>query len=178
MKKLIFMFFLVLFLKEAAAIGIVTTYLEDNTLELMEGKSATYEIKLQNTEEETEVRLVMDSEIAEIIDYKETYVLPKGVSNTPVAFNITAPKDAKVGDEYVIGYYMEPMSGKGGLIPLGIRINKQLKVRIIEDPNKSHIKDYLIGGIIAAIISVLFFIVNKRKHKKSVIITKRKHKRL
>ena len=56
MKKLIFVLFLVLFLKEVIAIGIVTSYLEDNTLEVMEGTSTTYEILLQNTGEETETK--------------------------------------------------------------------------------------------------------------------------
>ena len=170
MKKLIFIVFLILFLKEVIAIGIVTDYLENNTLELMEGTSTTYQILLQNTEEEINVRVGLDSEIAEIINYEEEYILPAGISHTPIVFNITAPKHAKVGGKYVIGYYMEPISGKGGAIPFGIRMNKQLIVKITKDPDKSHIGDYLYMFIIVSIILVLpvlpiVLYIKKRKKK-------------
>ncbi len=165
-KKLVFILLLILFIKEITAIGIVTMYLENNILEVMEGTSETYEIQLQNTEEEIEVRLVLDSEIAEIIDYKERYVLPAGISNTPIIFDITAPKDAKVGDEYVISYYMEQISTKGGMVPFGVKINKHLTVKIIEDPDKPG-TGYLYGVIIGGIVLVLFVIIFIWKYKKS-----------
>jgi len=168
MKKLVFIFFLILFLKEVIAIGIVTNVLENNTLELMEGTSITYQIQLQNTEEEMKVRLVLNSEIAKIMDYKEEYILPKGVSHTPVIFNITAPKNANVGDEYTINYYVEPLSAKGGAIRFGIKMNKNFKVKIIENPNKPEPskENHLYKVIIGSLLLVLFVIIYIKKYKK------------
>ncbi len=159
------MLLLILFIKEVIAIGIVTSYLENNILEIMEGTSETYEIQLQNTEEETEVKLVLDNEIAEIIDYKEKYILPAGISNTPVIFDITAPKDAKVGEEYVISYYMEQISTKGGTVPFGVKINKHFTVKIIENPNGPG-TNYLYVIVIGSVVLVLLIIFLIRKYRK------------
>ena len=62
---------------------------------------------------------------------------------------------------------MEPISGKGGAIPFGIRMNKQLIVKITKDPNKFHIEGYLYMFVIVSIILVLsiFLYIKKRKKK-------------
>ena len=144
----------------------------------MEGTSRTYKIKLQNVDdEERKAILVMDSEITEIIDYKEIYILPKGVSNTPVVFNVTAPKNAMVGDEYSIGYYVEPLSGEGGAIQLGIRMNKQLKVKIVKNSNKFYIDDHFPEFAVLGALLALFIITNKKKRKKAIRANRRKRKK-
>jgi hypothetical protein len=165
MKRLIFIFFLILLLKETVAIGIVTNYLENNTLKLMEGTSTLYEMQIQNTDAEMKVKVGLNSEIAYIIDHKAEYFLPAGVSHTPVYFNITAPLNAKAGDEHVINYYVEPLSTDGGSIQFALRMNKNFKVKIIEDPNKPPPKNYLDGIIIGAILLVMVVVIYIKKYK-------------
>lgn len=168
MKKLIFLFLFVMILKEVVAIGIVSSVLQNNTLELMQGTSITYQIQLQNTGEETKVRVVSNSEIAKIVDYKEEYTLPKGVSHTPVMFNITVPENADVGDEYAVNYYVEPLSAEGGAIRFGIKMNKNFIVKIIENPDKPEASkgNYLYTLVIGSLLLVFFLIIYTKKHKK------------
>lgn len=152
---------MIIFLKDVTGIGIVTNYLENNTLQIMKGTSTIYEIEIQNTEEEMKVKLVLQSDIAKVIDYQEEYTLPKGVSNTPIYFNITTPNNARVGDEYTINYYVQPLSAKGGNIQFAIALNKNFKVKIIEDPNKPIPKVHFYQFIIAFFLLVLFIVLYK-----------------
>jgi hypothetical protein len=164
MKWMFSVLFFVLLFEQVGAVGIVTDYLNDNTLNLVDGSSTTFKILLQNVDsEELKVRVGIDSDIAQIIDYKDVYTLPPGVSNTPVLFNITSPKNAKVVEIYTVSYHMEPQSAGGGTVAIGMRMNKDFKVRIIKDPNKLYPEDYFARAILIAVIIILVVVGLKKK---------------
>lgn len=167
MRKLIFTILFILFLQQATAIGIVTSVMENNTLNLIEGHSTRYEIQIQNTDEEMSAKVSLSSDIAYIIDPQEEYLLPAGVSHTPVYFNITAPEDAKPGDEYTLSYSVQPLTAKGGSIKIAIALNKNFKIKIIEDPNKpiQPKKSYTFEIIIASLLLISAIVIYVKKYK-------------
>ncbi|MBI2005646.1 MAG: hypothetical protein HYS80_02685, partial [Candidatus Aenigmarchaeota archaeon] len=62
---------------QAKAISVVSDYLVNDTLELIEGTSKIYSIRLQNpTDSETGMKLDYDDTFMKVIDYKEIYILP------------------------------------------------------------------------------------------------------
>jgi len=166
MKKLIFIFLFVCLIYKANALGVSSDFLENNTLELIDGSSTIYGIRLQNPdEEEVNVRLVLNSNTAKIINYKEIYTLSKG--KTEVLFNITAPEDARIGDIYGVGYYMEPVSALGGGgIPIGMKINKDFKVKIIRDTNKFYFESWHLFVLVGIILLLIILYRNRNIYKK------------
>src|SRR3989338_4493900 len=84
-------FFLVLAASFVCSLGIVSDYLEENTLELPEGTSKLYSIRLQNPQEtNAAVTLSYDRTFLAVIGEKEQYIVPaKG--NLRIVFNVTAP---------------------------------------------------------------------------------------
>ena len=73
----------------AEALAVASDYLESNTLELIEGTSTIYGIRLQNPDPyEIRAKVNYDKEIMKAMDFKEEYTLPPS-SSTEIKFNIT-----------------------------------------------------------------------------------------
>lgn len=151
------------------AIAVGSPYLEDNTLKIQEGKTATYTITIQNVGK-TDLKVkVLVSGIAEIVDEKEFYEVKAGNTNFPITFKITPPEDAELGDTYDVGYSVRPVSS-GGFI--GITLNKEIKVEIVKNPDKVYLGSYLRENgllwlvIFAAVIGYAWYKRNERKRKK------------
>ncbi len=171
---------------DVKALAIASDYLKDNTIELVEGTSTIYSIRLQNPDlYESKVKVDYDNQFMKAIDFKEEYtLLPQ--SSTRIEFNITAPKYDKNNDLFVIGYTVHQLSApSGGGIPFLTKINKNFKLRVVENPNKLNVnhgylnfKSKVIKNpkfninynylVYAAIILFVLYIFKKKRAMKSI----------
>lgn len=159
MRSVIFLLILVAASLNVNALSVASDYLINNTMELMEGTSKIYSIRLQNpANEEVGVKLDYDASFMEVINYKETYILPPKTPGHRIEFNVTANKKPGL---YTVSYTVNEVepSGGGGL-PIRLKINRNFNLRIAEDPNKLSINYYLIGYI--AVLSILAFALFKK----------------
>ena len=170
MFSLVFILFFATAIFNAAALSVVSDFLENNTLVIKEGESKLYGIRLQNpTGEEASFKLTYDEQIAKVADYQEIYTLPPG-ANKPIYFNITA-KNLKPGD-HVMSYTVHELSGSGQGVPVLLKISKNLKIKVDKNAEKSLNANYSPVLVIIAIIAlfVLYFIgkgIKNHLNKKS-----------
>jgi len=151
------------------AVAVGSPYLEDNTLKIQEGKTATYTITLQNVNKaDIQVKVIVNG-IAEIVDGKEFYEVKAGNTNFPVTFKITPPEDAELGDTYNVGYSIIP-KGPGGFI--GLTMNREVKVEIVKNPDKVYFGSYMRENgllwlvLLVIVIGYAWYKRNERKRKK------------
>src|SRR3989338_1013957 len=174
---ILILFVLVIVSVEAYAISVASDYLINGTLELPEGASKIYSIRLQNpTDNEVSIKLDYDAAFMKAIDYKEVYIVAPKTAGYRIEFNITASQKPGL---YTISYTLsevEPSAGGG--LPILLKINKNFKLRVIEDPNgkvnegsnrilsedTSRFSIAYYGSAFAVILLiVLFLLVRKRK---------------
>ena len=145
-----------------SALAVASDYLKDKTLLLEDGTSKFYGIRLQNSgSEEIQIQLTYTSTVARVVDYQEIYTVPPN-SNRPILFKISAPPGSKPGDVFRLGYTINELSPPaGGGIPFLIKISKNIKVKIIEDPDKFYPNyDYVAYG--AIILAFILYIYRKK----------------
>ena len=160
MRAVFFFLLLIVLSFNANALSVVSDYLENNTIYLKDGTSKLYGIRLQNPDqEETQLQLVYDDAIAKVIDYKEAYMVPPK-SSIAIVFNVSAPKKSKPGDIYTISYTVHQLAGSGPGVPILLRIGNGFKVKIIKDPDRSHINyAYVAYGTVA--LALLLYLFSK-----------------
>lgn len=161
----------------ALALGVSTPVLEGNTLGAAEGGNpAQLTISLQNVESQdvlVRVTYSSDADVAKIIDYKETYLLPAGSLDNKITFSITLPETARVNDVYEVRYTVAPLNVQsGGIISLLPGIGKSFKVLVVKNPDKFYLGLYLqeTGKIWAVVflivVAYVAYSVYKRKKSK------------
>ena len=159
----------------AGAIGISSPFLDKNTMDLAEGTGTTFTIALQNIEK-TDMTVkfdyTSDKGIANVIDYKEVYLLPAGTVDNKIVFNITAPKDARINDMYEVRYSVLPQQSTGSTIAFTPGIGRSFKVVITKDPNKFYLANYIQekgmmwAVIVLVLISYVAYGAYKRRRQK------------
>ena len=170
MRVIIVLLLVIILSLNVSAISVASDYLVNNTLELIGGISKIYSIRLQNpTDNEVGIKLDYDNAFINVIDYKELYILPPKTNSYKILFNVTASqKPGTYIVEYTVGE-VEPAGGGG--VPIRLKINKNFKLKVIEDPNKSHINyNYLVYAAMALVFLLYFFrkkLVKKRIKKRS-----------
>lgn len=176
MRAVIFILFMAIILSlNVNALAVVSDYLENDTLLLVDGTSKLYSIRLQNpSSEKINLQLTYDNTTAKIIDYKEIYTIPPK-TNKPILFNISAPK-AKPSDTYTVSYTVHQLPGTGPGVPILLKINKNFKVKIIKDPNKFYISDYYQYTPYAIIILIIILFLLKKGFIKKKLIRKKSKK--
>lgn len=145
------------------ALAVASDYLEDETLEVIDGTSKIYSIRLQNPDEyEMRVKVDYSKEFMKASDFKEEYTLPPK-SSTRIEFNITAPKYDKNNNLFTLGYTIHQLSGGpgGGGIPFLEKINKNFNLRVIKSPKKFYI-DYNLLVYAAMALAFLLYISRKK----------------
>lgn len=153
------------------AVAVGSPYLPDNTMKIPEELSGEYTITLQNVGE-TEVfyRVKLNSNIAEIVDEKDVYVVGAGVTNFPVTFRVE-PGDASLGEVYDIEYVVTAAESEGTL-PVALGIAKHFKVEIVQNPDKVYFGSYmrdnglLWGFLFIVIVGYVWYKRNERKKKR------------
>ena len=161
MRVVIFILFTALLSFNANALAVVSDYLEDDTLLLEDKGSKLYGVRLQNPdEEEIQVQLTYNTDIAKVIDYEEAYTIPQK-SSIAIRFNISAPKKSRLGDVYTMGYTVHQLAGSGQGVPLLLKINNGINVKIVKDPDKFYLENYPYAGYIIVALALLSYIFRK-----------------
>ena len=174
MRVVTFILLSVMLSLNAKALAVASDYYEGNTLTLMEGTSKIYGIRLQNPDSyEYKVKVDYDNQFMKAIGFSEEYVLlPQ--SSTSIEFNVTAPKYDKKNNLFAISYTVHQLTApSGGGIPFLTKINKNIKLQVVEDPNKLHI-DYLSISYIAALLLLAFAVLRKGIKKYNKLPVKNK----
>ena len=117
------------------AISVASDYLINGTLELVEGASKIYSIRLQNpADNEVGIKLDYDAAFMKATDYKDIYIVAQKTAGYRIKFNVTAPQKPGL---YTISYTVSEVEpSAGGALPILLKINKSFKLRVIEDPNR------------------------------------------
>ncbi|MBW2991008.1 hypothetical protein KY348_04865 [Candidatus Woesearchaeota archaeon] len=165
---LIYLLLVILLSASVCAFGIGYQYMEDNTLELYPGQNYMFKLEVQNKDgPDTTVNVDVDSSIANLAGGPELRV-PTGTFDRHVFINITVPEDAQPGDIYNINYLVSPVGRGEGQIPIGIRYDRNFKVKVVPRPEGAEEeKPALITGkpgfpkwvFIPIIIIILFALV-------------------
>ena len=153
---------------DVKAIAVASDYLEDGTLELIEGTSTIYNIQLQNPDSYTsKYKVVYDDKYMKAIDFKEEYTLPPKSSES-IKFNITAPKYKKDNNVFTLSYTVHQLSGgdESGISFL-TKINKQFKLKAVKDPDRFHINYFYVVYVIILLI-IIFFLFKKSSNRKII----------
>jgi len=113
--RLVVLFIVALILiLDVEALAVASDYLEKNRLQLLEGTSIIYSIRLQNPDhEQSLVKVTYNREFMKALNYKEEYILPPE-SSTRIEFNVTAPKYNKINNLFDMSYTVHQLSGSGG----------------------------------------------------------------
>lgn len=154
----------------AEAIAVASDYLESNVMELEEGTSRIYGIRIQNPDNaESRAKVTYDTEFAKAIDFKEEYIIPAG-SSVAIQFNITAPKYNKKNNLFNIGYTVHQLThAPGAGTQFFTSIHQKIKLQVLKSPSKIHI-DYFSVAVAIILLVVIFFLYRKRdfKQKKKI----------
>ncbi|MBI2659184.1 hypothetical protein HYX05_03760 [Candidatus Woesearchaeota archaeon] len=152
---------------QAKAISVVSDYLVNDTLELIEGTSKIYSIRLQNPSDyEAAIRLDYDDTLMKVIDYREVYNLAPKDTAYRILFNVTAPDKLGIYRASYTVSEVEPAGG--GAVPIRLKINRGFYIKVTEDPNKFHI-DYDYAAYIAvALVFLLYVFWKKNKARKGI----------
>lgn len=144
------------------ALAVASDYLEDNTLQLIEGTSTIYSIRLQNTgSDETRVKIDYDGTLMKAIDFKEEYTLPPK-SSTRIEFNVTAPEYKKNSNVFTLSLTAH-QTAVGGASGIGFlpKINKNFKLEVLKNPDRFYIDPLYM--VYAAIVLAFLGLVHRKK---------------
>ncbi|MBI2542174.1 hypothetical protein HYV80_05685 [Candidatus Woesearchaeota archaeon] len=160
----------------AKALAVASDYYDDNTLTLTDGASKIYSIRLQNSDsDDYRVKVDYDKQFMRAIDFKEEYVLPPK-SSTRIEFNVTAPRYDKKNNLFTLSYTVHQLTAPAeGGIPFLTKINKNIKLKVIKDPNKFYI-DYFSLGYVAALLLLAFAALKKVAKKQKPAFKNRQKK--
>lgn len=177
--------FTILLTTYASAFGITAFYYEGRPLILNPGSTRDTQLILQNEKTSPpitiEAVITSGSNIAQITG-RTVFDLPSGANNIPVNIKISIPEDAKIGDEYTVGFMFSSVAkpGKGKMLELGTQIGKAIPVVVSEVREKPEIvvvsepkkplKDIIslgsLGIIVLIIIILALFLKSKKKKSK------------
>jgi len=162
MRFIILFISVLLLIPSVESIAVASDHLEKNTLNLTEGTSVIYSIRLQNQDSsQIRYKVTYDDSLMKIIDFKEEYTVdPK--STTRIEFNVTAPEYIKNKNIFTLSYTVHQLSGGGGSgIPFLTKINKQFNLKVIKHPDRFYIDPFYFVLALGA-IAFLSLIYRKR----------------
>lgn len=145
------------FISNVIGLGVVSDFLENDTMILQDGESKFHKIRIQNpTEYNTFIKLTYDDTYIKIFNYQEEYtILPNSMQQ--ITFNVSVPEE-RVGQEYKASFTIHQLSGSGPGVPVLIKIAKSFKIRIVKDPNKFYIDELYKYIPIVAVILILILL--------------------
>ena len=164
MRSVIFLLVALALSLNVNAISFASDYLVNGSLIIVEGGSKIYSISLQNPEDyPVRVRVDYDPTYMEIIDYQEIYTLQPRETGYRVLFNVTPPKKPGM---YRTEYTVSEMDVGGGL-SIRLKINKNLNIKVIDDPDKFYLTSNHVT-FAAITLGFLIFVYFKWKPAKPV----------
>lgn len=159
---------------DVGALSVVSDYLENGTLILLDDESKLYGIRLQNpSPQEIMLKVTYDDTIAKIVDYEEVYtLLPK--TSRAIFFNVSAPKKFKPNEIYAVGYTVHQLSGSGSGVPILLKISRSFNVKIIKNPGKFYLNYPYIAYAVIALASLIYIFRKRHIPLKNKVIKHRK----
>ena len=132
------------------ALGIVSDYLERDTLEVEEGTSSLYSIRIQNQEEgAVDVKFSYDNTFLTLLDGEDRYSIPpKGTLR--LVFNVTAPQ-VDGNQTHRIGYTVQKIGSEGSGMPILLTIGRNFDLKIV-DSNPRRPWLLFAGGLLVAFV--------------------------
>ncbi len=168
----------IILISNTSALGIASDFLGNNTMELKKGESRLYGVRLQNPKLDfKKARFVLQSDFAKVIDYQEIYEFSEEQKIISILINVTAPKNAHKGQEFIVSYYVEPVEVSGQGLTIKPTIEKAFKVKILEKRWFSFVYSYSYIHLIIFIYGILILLVVYLLRKKPKAKLKLKRKR-
>lgn len=160
-------FLSMLLILDTQALSVASDYLEDNTLQLIEGTSAIYGIRLQNPDSyELRVKVDYDKGLMQAFEFKEEYVLQPG-ETAGIRFNITAPKYKKGENIFTLSYTVHQLYGAGGSgVGFSPKISKGFKLEVVRSQERFYIDPIY---IVSALGAIAFLLIVHRKNISNLI---------
>ena len=153
-----------------SAFGITSFYWEEKQLEMYAGETKNVELLLQNMvggEDITlEAIIVKGKDIAKIENNE--YLVPFGEKELPVNIEITAPKNAKIGDNYEIRIsFTEQVSQGADMLQMTGSIEKSFFITVSREREIPMTFGWIIGGIaFLVILGLVILLIKEKKSKK------------
>ena len=164
-KSLIFYVFFLLLLTQVNAFGLASGYLPNNTMLLKPGESKTYVVELQNNDpNELKMDFVISSDIVEIINKKESYIVGNKTRKVNIILNITMPINVTKESIYEISYYAIPLEEGNGNVQLNLKLNRKLSVVPLFEENKNNRKTFNFSYVLIGLITIGFIFILFRKN--------------
>ncbi len=158
-----------------SALGIVSDYLEENTLVMDEGNSKLYSIRIQNPEDrEVQVKLTYNSDYLDLLEEKEYYSVPPK-SSLKLTFNVTAPQ-VSANQSYTLGYSIQELGSQGEGLPIRFTIGRNFTLKVV-DLSKSHLPYYPFAVVMLAIVLIGGWLYSRKHNKDPVPETKKRKRR-
>jgi len=200
-KEMVILSFLLLIIPFINGFGITSMYWDTNPLSLELGQSIDVVLLLQNMVGESDVTLRAEleegKEIAELTDPNLDYLIPFGRKDISVNVRISIPEDSPIDKEYnVVVSFKQIIPNEARTLQLTSAIKKTIPIKIVgegrgvektEIPSVSAVAEtavtgegkvpsessYILVGVLL-VISVVIFLILKRRNSKKVKIYKRK----
>jgi len=133
-RAILFLFVYFLLLGKVNALGIATDYLPGNTILLAAGESTLHRLNLQNPRDEPiKVSFELhETEIAKILGNETAFVLPPKNFNKNIYINVTIPKNAKAGEEFIVAYSLIGFpKQESGFLGMGATVSGKVNVKVV-----------------------------------------------
>lgn len=161
------------------AFSVGSAYHKDNPLKISPGESIDIQFSLQNMAGSenisTKVNILQSSELIELIDPDETYLIPVGGEKI-VNARVTLPPDAEIGKIYPVEIEFSTITEKKkGTFGFGSAVGRKFNI-IVTQPEeaklaeeKTPVTPALIITLLVAIIiiAIVTTVILRKTHKKS-----------
>lgn len=156
MKKLLWVILLVAMFPCVNGAGFVLPYMRDRTLTSYQGENQVVWVVLQNGQNKTfimDVTQTSGDEIAYLLNESQQ-LMPPYTYDRRIYFNVSVPRDAKVGDSWSVAFTVSSIDPEaGGMITFATQVAGAFNVLVVEDPTKRSFPwAWLIGGIVFLLI--------------------------
>jgi len=181
--KLVLLSLVILSFPLISAAGVATPYWDENPLKLAPGESATVTLSLQNMvgEEDLSIKAEISEEaedIATIIGNNQ-YNVPLGSEDIPVKIKIEIPKNAEVGDSYLVSVSFRQVSpGEGGMLHVASAFTSKIPIEIVSEEESELYREssdvsYFFWILIFLLVLVIFALIFFWRRKKAKKVSKK-----
>jgi hypothetical protein len=113
------------------AFGVSTPYLENDTLSVASGHNYTYALTIQNGDIQDYYVDISYSSTDNIASLRKTsYFVPSNTYNNTFYFDISIPKDAQIGQKYVLEYGAKPRMNESASLTVGVEIKRHITIEV------------------------------------------------
>lgn len=153
---------------EVSAFSVGSSYYSGNPFTAYPGQNTVVNLDLQNSAEDTRVKVTLleGSEVASLDS--EEYFLPSGTESMKVPVSIDIPSEAEIGKIYSIVLSFEPLTvGESGGVVVGTAYDVSFDVLVVEKPvvDSNGKNNYLVLVLIIAVILIAIYLIFRKKYQ-------------